>query len=610
MAYLDFLRSLWAIRKWIFILLAFILPCDLLTTRTHICMEDDKCCFNTTMSRCAYVIIVMAILWITEALPIAATALMPIFLLPMLGVQNGRDVSKNYVNDTSMLFLGGLFIAAAMEDVNLHRRIAVGVMRILGSRVNTLMLGLMLPTWFLSMWISNTAATSMMLPILIAITEQMRKLDQTEHVDPKDTDEKNGVVKVEGVTLEMEEKTDVRQQNDDLKWMSKGFALCVAYGANIGGIATLTGTPPNLVLQGQADIFYAKYGETGSGITYVNWMGLALPMSVLLLLLAWLYLQIVFLRGKCCKTTEKIRKKAIQSAVLKEWKDLGKMTFAEIEVFVLFCILALLWVFRSLPDVGGWGDLFTDVKTGKTSTARDSTASILVACLLFILPREIPNVFCCFKKSETNQKPGYRPILTWDTAQSKVSWGVIFLLGGGFALANAASTTGLTSYIGCELKVFENLDRWVMNLLVCLLVSAVTEITSNTAIASIIMPIIFELAISVGLHPLYLMISSTIACSFAFCLPVATPPNAIVFSSGFIKIPEMFLTGLFMNIIAILTVTLAINTWGSAIYNLDTMPAIFAAKNVNSSSGNLSTTSLPFSTTVMCTTSVDSLTTT
>lgn len=573
-------------------------------------MVDDKCCFNTLMSRCAYVIIVMAILWVTEALPIAATAFVPIFLLPMLGVQNGRDVSKNYVNDTSILFLGGLFIAAAMEDVNLHRRIAVGVMRVLGSRVNTLMLGLMLPTWFLSMWISNTAATSMMLPILMAITEQMEKLEKIQQVDPEDTADKNGVVMVENVILEIEEKSEIGEPNDDLKWMSKGFALCVAYGANIGGIATLTGTPPNLVLQGQADIFYAKYGEAGSGITYVNWMGLALPMSVMLLILAWLYLQIVFLRGKCFERTDKIRKKAIQTAVLKEWKDLGKMKFAEIEVFILFCVLALLWVFRSLPDVGGWGDLFTDVSTGKTSTARDSTAAIFVACLLFILPREKPNVFCLFKKSETNQKPGYRPILTWSAAQSKVSWGVIFLLGGGFALANAASISGLTSYIGCELKVFENLDPWIMNLLVCLLVSAVTEITSNTAIASLIMPIIFELAISVGLHPLYLMISATIACSFAFCLPVATPPNAIVFSSGFIKIPEMFLTGIFMNIIAILTLTLAINTWGSAIYDLNTIPAIFAAKIANSSGGNLSATSLPFSTTVMYTTSVDSLTTT
>lgn len=499
----------------------------------------------------------------------------------MLGVQKGQDVSKNYVNDTSTLFLGGLFIAAAMEEVNLHRRIAVGVMRVLGSRINTLMLGLMLPTWFLSMWISNTAATSMMLPILVAVTEQMErmeKLDHEHHGDTEDAEEKkNGVASVEAVTMEMDESSTLRKKSPELKRMSKGFALCVAYGANIGGIATLTGTPPNLVLQGQADIFYAKYGKSSSGITYVNWLAFAFPMSLLLLVLAWLYLQVVFLRQKCCQGTESARKKAIQSAVLKEWRALGRIKFAEVEVLVLFCVLALLWIFRNIPNVGGWGELFKDAKTGKVSTARDSTASILVACLLFILPREVPNVFCWFKPSETNPKPGFTPILSWRVAQDKVSWGVIILLGGGFALADAATKSGLSNWIGCKLTVFDFLDPWVMNLLVCLIIAGITEITSNTAIASLAMPIMFELAISVGMHPLYLMISTAVATSFAFCLPVATPPNAIVFSTGFVTIPYMGIVGIPMNILAILVLTMAVNTWGKAIFDLDNVPAIFTS---------------------------------
>lgn len=563
-----FLRNLWAIRSWIFLVLAFVLPFRLIAIGTH-------------EARCAYVIIVVAVLWVTEALPIAVTALMPIFLLPMLGVQKGQDVSKNYVNDTSTLFLGGLFIAAAMEEVNLHRRIAVGVMRVLGSRINTLMLGLMLPTWFLSMWISNTAATSMMLPILVAVTEQMErmeKLDHEHHGDTEDAEEKkNGVASVEAVTMEMDESSTLRKKSPELKRMSKGFALCVAYGANIGGIATLTGTPPNLVLQGQADIFYAKYGKSSSGITYVNWLAFAFPMSLLLLVLAWLYLQVVFLRQKCCQGTESARKKAIQSAVLKEWRALGRIKFAEVEVLVLFCVLALLWIFRNIPNVGGWGELFKDAKTGKVSTARDSTASILVACLLFILPREVPNVFCWFKPSETNPKPGFTPILSWRVAQDKVSWGVIILLGGGFALADAATKSGLSNWIGCKLTVFDFLDPWVMNLLVCLIIAGITEITSNTAIASLAMPIMFELAISVGMHPLYLMISTAVATSFAFCLPVATPPNAIVFSTGFVTIPYMGIVGIPMNILAILVLTMAVNTWGKAIFDLDNVPAIFTS---------------------------------
>lgn len=563
-----FLRNLWAIRSWIFLVLAFVLPFRLIV-------------IGTPEARCAYVIIVVAILWVTEALPIAVTALMPIFLLPMLGVQKGQDVSKNYVNDTSTLFLGGLFIAAAMEEVNLHRRIAVGVMRVLGSRINTLMLGLMLPTWFLSMWISNTAATSMMLPILVAVTEQMErmeKLDHEHHGDTEDAEEKkNGVASVEAVTMEMDESSTLRKKSPELKRMSKGFALCVAYGANIGGIATLTGTPPNLVLQGQADIFYARYGKSSSGITYVNWLAFAFPMSLLLLVLAWLYLQVVFLRQKCCQGTESARKKAIQSAVLKEWRALGRIKFAEVEVLVLFCVLALLWIFRNIPNVGGWGELFKDAKTGKVSTARDSTASILVACLLFILPREVPNVFCWFKPSETNPKPGFTPILSWRVAQDKVSWGVIILLGGGFALADAATKSGLSKWIGCKLAVFDFLDPWVMNLLVCLIIAGITEITSNTAIASLAMPIMFELATSVGMHPLYMMISTAVATSFAFCLPVATPPNAIVFSTGFVTILDMGIVGIPMNILSILVLTLAVNTWGKAIFDLGNVPAIFTS---------------------------------
>lgn len=563
-----FLRNLWAIRSWIFLVLAFVLPFRLIV-------------IGTPEARCAYVIIVMAKLWVTEALPIAVTALMPIFLLPMLGVQRGQDVSKNYVNDTSTLFLGGLFIAAAMEEVNLHRRIAVGVMRVLGSRINTLMLGLMLPTWFLSMWISNTAATSMMLPILVAVTEQMERMEKLDHVHHGDTEDaeekKNGVASVEAVTMEMDEGSTLRKKSPELKRMSKGFALCVAYGANIGGIATLTGTPPNLVLQGQADIFYARYGKSSSGITYVNWLAFAFPMSLLLLVLAWLYLQVVFLRQKCCQGTESARKKAIQSAVLKEWRALGRIKFAEVEVLVLFCVLALLWIFRNIPNVGGWGELFKDAKTGKVSTARDSTASILVACLLFILPREVPNVFCWFKPSDTNPKPGFTPILSWRVAQDKVSWGVIILLGGGFALADAATKSGLSKWIGCKLTVFDFLDPWVMNLLVCLIIAGITEITSNTAIASLAMPIMFELAISVGMHPLYMMISTAVATSFAFCLPVATPPNAIVFSTGFVTILDMGIVGIPMNILSILVLTLAVNTWGKAIFDLGNVPAIFTS---------------------------------
>ncbi|XP_069106387.1 solute carrier family 13 member 2-like [Argopecten irradians] len=417
------------------------------------------------------------------------------------------------------------------------------------------MLGLMLPTWFLSMWISNTAATAMMLPILTAVSEQ--------------------------TAAHMSEKENKR--------LSKGLALSVAYAANVGGIATLTGTPPNLVLHGQADKRYQAFGATDSGITYANWMGFAFPLSLIMLFLTWFWLQIVFLKCGCFKAVSEGRKQAIRSAVRQEYKKLGPIKFGEIVVLILFGILAMLWIFRDLPNVGGWGKGFVDAE-GK-SMVRDSTAVMLIATLLFILPSEIPSMVCCGSRTvvqidkEEPVRAEYKPILTWKVAEKKVAWGVLVLLGGGFALGDACMTSGLSRSVGCELGVLRSLDPWLMNLILCLTVAGATEITSNTATASLLMPIMFELAITVGLHPLYLMISTALACSFAFMLPVATPPNAIVFSTGYVTIPDMALTGFVMNILAVLVLTGAINTWGSAIFDLGTTPDIFLNSTVASSCG-------------------------
>ncbi|XP_021377611.1 solute carrier family 13 member 5-like isoform X2 [Mizuhopecten yessoensis] len=536
----TFLKSVWAIRSIVFIFIAFLAPIGFL--------------FNGSLeSRCAYVMVSMAILWLTEALPITATAMMPMFLLPLLTVQPGKVVCGNYFNDTSMLFLGGLLIGVAMEEVNIHRRIAMGITMKLGSRSNTLMFGLMLPTWVLSMWISNTAATAMMLPILTAVSEQT-----AAHMSLKENQR-----------------------------LSKGLTLSVAYAANVGGIATLTGTPPNLVLHGQAEKQFQKVGAADSGITYANWMAFAFPLSLIMLFLTWFWLQIVFLRCGCCKSVDEGRKNAIESAVRQEYKKLGAIRFGEVVVLVLLSILALLWVFRDLPDVGGWGNGFLDAD-GK-STVRDSTAAILVATLLFVLPSEVPKIFCWSRYSdvqteeEEQNRPAYKPILTWKVAEKKVAWGVLVLLGGGFALGDACTSSGLSRLVGCELGVLRSLDPWVMNLILCLTVAGATEITSNTATASLLMPIVFELAITTGIHPLYLMISTALACSFAFMLPVATPPNAIVFSTGYLTIPDMALSGCVMNVLAVMVLTAAINTWGAAIFDLGSLPAIFVNSTMLSS---------------------------
>lgn len=576
---LRVLKNLLAIRTLFLVPIAFLAPLKIL--------EDGE-----PESRCAYVLVVMAILWLTEALPIPVTALMPVFLMPMLGVLPGPKICAAYVNDTSMLFLGGLIVAVAVEEVNLHKRIAIGILSLVGSQPNLLMLGLMLPTWFLSMWISNTAATSMMVPIITAVASQMSELepnkisqnggvrnscfdDVEDSVSNADTDVAmtNGNAGMENEAEPKDEKEKKRRE-ESIKKMSKGFALCVAYAANIGGVATLTGTPPNLILQGQADKLYSsRVSGADSGITFAKWMGFGLPLSIIVLLLSWIWLQIMFLGFSCFKKQNPKERKAIKLVIEGEKKKLGGITFGEVVVMLLFGALALLWIFRDIPGFGGWKVIFKEDTNGPY--VKDSTSAMLIAVSLFFLPTKLPRVFCWNKYDESSDKPKYHPILTWKNTVNRIPWGVIVLLGGGFALASATSASGLSKKVGCSLRILDSFEPWVMNLILSLIIAAATEITSNSATATILMPIMAELAINTGSHPLYLMVTAAVACSFAFMLPVATPPNAIVFSTGYIKIPDMAVAGLVMNVLAVLVLNLGINTWGRALFDLDTMPSIF-----------------------------------
>ncbi|PVD31361.1 hypothetical protein C0Q70_06773 [Pomacea canaliculata] len=589
--------------------------------------------------RCAYVILVMASLWLTESIPISATALFPIFMFPACGVQKASEVGKNYINDTSMLFLGGLILAVAVEEWKLHKRIAVGVLRIVGADPKLVMLGLMIPTWFLSMWISNTATASMMLPIANAVMNQMGngskesepdlavqtsstsqtkegqvmngspqkytykgETSQTDIQIQLDTDQVDidslptprtgdSCVVPPPQDLELEARSDgdipsagdaedkpssPEKSSDNL--LCKGMSLSIAYACNVGGIATLTGTPPNLVLKGQADDFFnARYKqlglrEDGSGITFANWMAFALPMSAITLVLGWVVLMLLFLRLNVCRRIPPEQTKAVKKVIMEEWKSMGRMTMAEGQVLVLFVFLAVMWISRDPRESPGWTEWFMK---GYIS---DASAAMLVAGLLFILPSQIPRVFC-LRTSEHEHSEYYKPLLTWDMVHKKLPWGVIILLGGGFALAEACRVSGLSDWLGGKLQYLGFMDPWVLNLCLCLIVAVATEVTSNTATSTLLMPIMAELALKVNVNPLYLMASSAIATSFAFMLPVATPPNAIVFSYGRLRVFDMFTAGIFMNIAAVLTLTLAVNTWGNALFNFHEVPSIFVSNS-------------------------------
>uniref|UniRef100_A0A4W5MC01 Solute carrier family 13 member 5 n=1 Tax=Hucho hucho TaxID=62062 RepID=A0A4W5MC01_9TELE len=504
---------------------------------------------QTLLSReaaCAYVIILMAVYWCTEALPLAVTALLPAVLFPMFGIMQSKDVCMQYLKDTNMLFVGGLMVAVAVEHWNLHKRIALRVLLFVGVRPALLMLGFMGVTAFLSMWISNTATTAMMVPIVQAVLEQLNNYTETE------------------MPVILTEKDKLMNNK---KKMCKGMTLCVCYAASIGGTATLTGTGPNLVLKGQMNQLFPNNGDV---INFASWFGFAFPNMILMLTLAWLWLQFVFMGFNFKKTwgcgAAKTEKEiAVYNVIKEQHRQLGSMSFGELSVLGLFSCLVVLWFTREPGFVAGWA---TYIFNSDAEYVTDATVAVFIAVLLFVLPSKPPR-FCCKHQHPAGPTPA---LLTWKVAQKKLPWSIVLLLGGGFALAKGSEESGLSMWIGDQMTPLHTIPPWAIAIILCLLIAIFTECTSNVATATLFLPVLASLSQSIGMNPLYVMVPCTLSASFAFMLPVATPPNAIVFSYGYLKVSDMARTGIVMNIIGILCITLAINSWGRAMFHLDTFP--------------------------------------
>ncbi|XP_051491663.1 Na(+)/citrate cotransporter isoform X2 [Apus apus] len=504
----------------------------------------------TREAKCAYIIIIMAVYWCTEVIPLAVTSLMPVVFFPLLGVQSSKSVCLQYLNDTNMLFVGGLIVAISVEQWNLHKRIALRVLLIVGVKPALLMLGFMIVTAFLSMWISNTATTAMMVPIVQAVLDQM---DNTEY-DVTMMEQAPGQT---NTVIELEEKntsdpTSVHvisngQVPDDpraseeknlRKRICKGMTLCVCYAASIGGTATLTGTGPNMVLKGQMNHFKKSWG---------------------------------------CGTERTAKEKAAYNVLKAEMKKLGPITYAEFNVLLMFVLLVLLWFSRHPGFVKGWAArLFPEGEKYIT----DSAPAVFIALLLFILPANKPK-FIGWNPSmsdpeqteEDIKKPFLSaPLLDWNVVQRKMPWSIVLLLGGGFALADASANSGLSAWLGHQMTPLGSIPPWAIATVLSLIIAVFTECTSNVATATLFLPVFSSMAASVKIHPLYVMLPGTLSASFAFMLPVATPPNAIVFSYGHIRVLDMVRSGIVMNIIGVFCVTLAINTWGRPMFELDTFP--------------------------------------
>ncbi|CAL9684997.1 unnamed protein product [Knipowitschia caucasica] len=576
---------------------------------------------STRAAACGYVITLMAVFWCLEILPLAVTALLPTILFPLLGVMESRDVCAQYLKDINFLFVGGLLVAVAVEQWDVHKRIALRVLLMVGVRPALLMLGFMSVTAFLSMWISNTATTAMMVPIVQAVLEQIHgpreDLDQTETKTRTETDpgsktnseseeidqlidqkihcarqasSENGTLfeKIQtpdlatpppmkllpqaqpsSVVLCLEPEEEREEEEQRLR-RSKGFLLSVCYAASIGGIATLTGTGPNLVLVGQMSQLFPQNPDV---INFASWFAFAFPTMLLMLLLAWLWLQLLYVGSSAfrhCSTSRSPQEEQAFRIIQDQHRRLGPVSFAQCSVMLLFGLMVALWFTRDPRFMDGWA---THLFNSNKEFVTDATVALFVAVLLFILPSEPPTYLYFWRDSEASVCSGPAPpLLTWSVAQKKIPWNIVLLLGGGFALAKGSEESGLSRWLGEQMTPLQTVPPWAVAMVVCLLVATFTECASNVATATLFLPILASMSQSMSLNPLYVMIPCTLSASLAFMLPVATPPNAIVFSYGYLKVSDMARSGVVMNLIGLLCITLALNSWGRVLFQFHTFP--------------------------------------
>ncbi|XP_068601918.1 solute carrier family 13 member 2-like [Brachionichthys hirsutus] len=520
----------------------------------------------------------MALYWCTECIPLAVTGLLPVILFPMMGVLESGEVCMQYLKDSNMLFIGGMLVAISVEHWNLHRRIALQVLLLVGVKPSLLMIGFMSTTAFLSMWISNSASTAMMLPIANAVLQQL--CDTEANAEQRDY---NRTAAKDGQENQAFEMSDTKENCDGIpeaerrrlsreqryKNLKKGMSLSVCYAASIGGTATLTGTTPNVILKGQIDDLFP---DNGGIINFASWFGFSFPNMVLMLALSWLWLQFMFLGFNFKETFGCGAHKQIDNEGYKviqdEHRKLGRMSFPEGCVLAIFILLVLLWFTREPGFIPGWA---TVLFNKETTFVTDGTVAILMSGLFFCIPSNLPQCFGMSRNGAPAEAPN--PLLTWDVVHEKMPWNVILLLGGGFALAHGSLKSGLSEWLGESLMPLQSIPPFAISILLSLLVAMFTECSSNTATTTLFLPILASMATAIKLHPLYIMLPCTIAASLAFMLPVATPPNAIAFAYGNLKVMDMAKAGFILNILGVLTINIAINTWGVVMFRLNTFPS-------------------------------------
>ncbi|WP_019815481.1 SLC13 family permease [Saccharomonospora saliphila] len=450
----------------------------------------------------AAVAVLMAVWWVTEALPLPATALLPLVLFPFFGVSDIEDAAAPYADDIIFLFMGGFMIALAMQRWNLHRRIALRTVLAVGTKPVMLIAGFMLATAFISMWVSNTATAVMMLPIGVSVLGLVSQLGDGEG-DPN---------------------------------FATALMLGIAYAASIGSLSTIIGTPPNTLLVGYLE---ENFDIT---LTFGQWMMFGLPVSAVFLVLAWLVLTRVVFRPRLRSLP------GGRELIRRELDEMGPMSRGERNALTVFVLAALSWiVIPTLAD----RDVVAEAVPwlGNISDAGIAMAAAVVLFLLPVAPRT-----------------GVRT-LDWDTAK-QIPWGILLLFGGGLSLSSHFTDTGLSEWIGDQVSGLSAFPVIALAAVSALLVLLLTELTSNTATAAAFLPILGGVAVGLGYGPMVLVVPAAMAATCAFMLPVATPPNAIVFGSGHVTIGQMVRGGALLNVIGVVLITLAAYTLGGWLLGL------------------------------------------
>ncbi|KRY55341.1 Sodium-dependent high-affinity dicarboxylate transporter 3, partial [Trichinella britovi] len=506
---------------------------------------------GTSESKCLYVVLLMAAYWLFEVMPLAVTALIPAFLYPILGIMSSSKVCESYMPDVNFLSFGGLIVALAVEKCRLHNRVALRVLTLVGSDPKWVMFGFMTITAFLSMWMNNTACTAMMVPIAQSVIEEWNRNIPEEEVDGNESTE----------LVVRHDKADKDKPKD---------------GSHLGESSARQEVVPGEVKQ------MTKEDEAKAKI-FFHWMVdayflYAFPTMIYSLVISWLLLLFYFIgpmktirQLNCFKKKSREQKRdRIKDLIVQRYKALPPVTFAELSVLVIFGILIVLWVLRDLglPGFSGFGVLF------KKGFFSDATSAVLISVVLFAFPDTRPSFTIPIQTEGKNiGKPQpFGTLMDWATMKARFPWDVIFLLGGGFALAAGVKASGLSVAIGNLLSNMGNLPVGIIQLLCVLMAIGITNIASNVVTASILIPIVSGLAQKLTLNPLSLILPVTLGCSYAFMLPVGTPPNAIVFAPGFLKLSDMIGAGFFISIATSLVIVLHSQTLARLYIDLDNFP--------------------------------------